>query len=66
MKKGNSKYQDNWENIFSEEAKAKHKQLEQELLEKEQLYALELEKKEALEKQKQQKILIKTRIKKML
>lgn len=66
MKKSNNKYQDNWENIFSEEAKAKQKQIEKELLEKERLYALELKKKEDLEKQKQQKIIIKNRIKKLL
>ena len=66
MKKSNNKYQDNWENIFSEEAKAKQKQIEEDLLEKERLYALELEKKEDLEKQKQKKVIIKTKIKKLL
>lgn len=63
----NSKdYQENWKKIFSEEAKLKAKELEEELLEKERLYGLELKKKEDLLKEKEKRLEIKVKIKKIL
>lgn len=66
MKNNTSKYQENWDNVFSDEAKHRQKQIEKELLEKEQKFREELEKKQALEQKQQQKVFIKTKIKKLL
>lgn len=66
MKNLSKAYKDNYDNIFSEEAKNRQKLIEQELLAKEQQYREELERKELIEKKKIEKMQIKNKIKKLL
>lgn len=66
MKSTTKQYKENWNNIFGEEAKIRRYEIEKQLLEKEQQFRQELEKKEFLDKKKEEKLLIKNKIKKLL
>lgn len=66
MKSTTKQYKENWNNIFSEEAKIRQYEIEKQLLEKEQQFRQQLEKKEILDKKKEEKLLIKNKIKKLL
>lgn len=61
-----NKYQINWDNVLSEEAKLKEKEKQESLLKKEQNYRLEQLKKEELEKKKIKTNEIKSKFKKII